>query len=81
MVISMTEQTRSVLEAALKLPLAERAEVAAALLASMDGEDGEGVAAAWDAEIDRRVRRVLDGEPGIPWEQVEAEARARLRRD
>ncbi len=77
----MTEQTRAVLEAALKLPLPERAEVAAALLASIEGEDDGDVDAAWDAEIDRRARRVLAGEPGIPWEQVEAEARARLRRD
>ena len=76
----MTEQTRSVLEAALELPLQDRAEVAAALLASIDGEDEGDVNAAWDAEIERRARRVLNGEPGIPWEQVEAEARARLRR-
>jgi putative addiction module component (TIGR02574 family) len=77
----MTEQTRSVLEAALRLSLAERAEVAAALLASIDGEDEGDVNAAWDAEIDRRARRALSGEPAIPWEKVEAEARARLRRD
>lgn len=75
----MTEQTRSVLEAALELPLPDRAEVAA-LLASLDGEDEGDVNAAWNAEIERRARRVLSGEPGIPWEQVEAEARARLRR-
>lgn len=77
----MTEQTRSVLEAALKLPLPDRAEVAAALLASIDREDEGDVSAAWDAEIERRARRVLAGQPGIPWEQVEAEARARMQRD
>ena len=77
----MTEQTKHVLEEALKLPIAARAEVAAALLRSMDGEDDEDVDAAWRAEIQRRAKRVLAGGRGIPWEQVEAEARARLKRE
>jgi hypothetical protein len=43
------------LEDALKLSLSERAELAAELLASLDGARDEDAAAAWAAEIDRRA--------------------------
>jgi hypothetical protein len=32
----------------------------------------------WVAEMERRAQRVLNGEPGIPWEQVEAAVRQRF---
>ena len=48
-----------------------RAELAAALLASLDGEPEEAVEAAWAAEIQRRVERVRSGEAkGRPWPEV-----------
>ncbi len=66
------------------LPLDERADVAAALLASLDDAEAEhpaDVEAAWAAEIERRARRVMAGESaGIPWEDVRRRAEAELRR-
>ncbi len=79
----MTSRAQEVLRDALSLPVDERADVAAELLASLDAgtEDPVEVAAAWAAEIERRARRVLSGESqGIPWEDVRASAEAELRK-
>jgi putative addiction module component (TIGR02574 family) len=66
------------------LPVAERADVAAELLASLDdanAEDPAEVEAAWAAEIERRARRVMSGESaGVPWEDVRRRAEAELRK-
>lgn len=66
------------------LPVAERADVAAELLASLDDaetEDPGEVEAAWAAEIERRARRVMSGESaGVPWEDVRRRAEAELRK-
>lgn len=49
----------------------ERAALAAALLASLDGEPKDAIEAAWAAEIQRRVERVRSGEAkGRPWTEV-----------
>ena len=57
----------------------ERAELAALLLESLEGEPDEDVEAAWVEEIERRVRQIDSGEvQTIPWEQVRAELYARL---
>jgi ABC-type sugar transport system substrate-binding protein len=41
---------------------------------------GEGeVNAEWIAEIERRTRAVLAGEPGIPWEEAREEIRKNLK--
>jgi putative addiction module component (TIGR02574 family) len=64
------------LEDALKLALAERAELAAELLASLDGAPDADAEAAWAAEIERRAERARSGaDPGRPW----PEARDRIR--
>jgi putative addiction module component (TIGR02574 family) len=74
----MSNEAQQILREALKLPLGERADVAAELLASLDEapeEKTESVEAAWAVEIERRARRVLAGEStGTDW----AEVRARL---
>jgi putative addiction module component (TIGR02574 family) len=58
----MTRQTQELLEAALRLPLDERALVAAELLASMDShEDQARVDRAWTVEIDSRMARAKAG--------------------
>ena len=66
------------------LPVKERADLAAELLASLDdatAEDPAEVEAAWAAEIERRARRVMTGETaGILWEDVRRHAEAELRR-
>jgi putative addiction module component (TIGR02574 family) len=80
----MTSRAQELLREALTLPIDERADVAAELLASLDdaaAEDPAEVEAAWAAEIERRARRVMAGESqGIPWEDVRARAEAELRK-
>ena len=70
----MTQRAKAVLDDALALPLNERANVAAELLASLDNsipENPQEVEAAWAAEIERRARRVLAGESlGESWNTV-----------
>jgi len=72
----------SILQAALKLPSRERADLAADLLASLDDElieDRQGLERAWASEIERRARRVLAGESSAtPWEQVKQRIERRL---
>ena len=64
------------------LPVEERADVAAELLASLDeapAENAADVEAAWAREIERRARRVMSGESaGEPWEDVRARVVQRL---
>lgn len=67
----MSERARKVLQDAMELPLSERAELAADLLASLDGEPEADVEAAWAAEVERRARE--SGDDDVPWESVSAE--------
>lgn len=80
----MTSRAQEVLREALTLPVDERADLAAGLLASLDeaeAEDPAAVEAAWAIEIEKRARRVLAGETaGTPWEDVRRRAEAELRR-
>lgn len=79
----MTDRAQALLREALALPIDERADVAAELLASLDGtETGDAeVEAAWASEIERRARRVLAGDSSsIPWEDVRRRAEADLRK-
>ncbi len=63
---------------ALQLSVDERAELAAELLASLDGEPDADVEAAWAAEIERRARRVRrESSRGRSWEQVRGDLRRR----
>jgi putative addiction module component (TIGR02574 family) len=80
----MASRAQELLREALTLPLGERADVAAELLASLDDAEAENpaeVEAAWAAEIERRARRVMCGESaGVPWEDVRRRAEAELRK-
>jgi putative addiction module component (TIGR02574 family) len=72
----VSSAARDVRSAALALSPEQRAELAAELLASLDGEPDQEVEAAWAAEIESRVRRVRDeGTRGRDWETVRAEFR------
>ena len=51
----MTEEATKLLKRALTLPVAERAELAGSLIESLDTAEDGSVAAAWDAEIARRM--------------------------
>ncbi|WP_083913985.1 addiction module protein [Ilumatobacter nonamiensis] len=78
----MTEVGRAVLAEALDLPVRERADIAAELLASLrapeDASDHD-VERLWADEIRRRVERVESGESAtVPWDDVRAEAERRL---
>jgi putative addiction module component (TIGR02574 family) len=78
----MTDRAQQLLREALTLPVDERADVAAELLASLDAPpamDAAGVEEAWAREIERRARRVMAGESvGEPWEDVRARVARRL---
>jgi putative addiction module component (TIGR02574 family) len=69
---TMSKRADDLLNSAKRLSTSERAELAAALLTSLDGEPEEDVEAAWAAEIQRRAERVRSGEAkGRPWTEVQ----------
>lgn len=81
----MSPRAQELFREAMALPVKERADLAAELLASLDdaaAEDPAEVEAAWAAEIERRARRVISGETtGVSWEDVRRRAEAELRRE
>lgn len=80
----MVMQRQTILEEALKLPPAERADVAAALLDSLDDatvELAEEVQRAWAAENERRARQVIaENSQGRPWDEVRSEIESGFRK-
>lgn len=73
----MSPTLQSLLDAALKLPQNERASLAGHLLDSLDRASDEGVTAAWDKEVARRVAELDAGTAKlVPWSQVREELRA-----
>lgn len=68
----------AILAEALRLSPADRADLAAQLLASLDGPVEHGVEAAWATEIERRMREIDGGTVEcIPWEEVRRRLRGR----
>ena len=84
----MVQETRELLERALKLPDTDRALIVEALRASLGDDDGDdeapedpAVRAAWREELARRVREYREGKvTPIPADEVFAEARAVVER-
>ena len=77
----MTPRGQDLLRDALALPEAERADIAAELIASLDGpaDDPTDVESAWAVEIERRARRVLRGDSaGEAWSEVRRRIAAQL---
>jgi putative addiction module component (TIGR02574 family) len=70
---SMSSKAARLLSEALALPEAERAALAADLLASVE-PPAKLTDEEWLAEVERRARSARDGSLGIPW----AEARRRI---
>jgi len=67
----MTKAIESVLADALRLDVKARAELAAELLASVDGPADPDAAIAWDKEIKRRVDSLEAGTEKLEsWESV-----------
>ena len=67
----MLKAPPAVLAAALRLEPDARAEVAAELLASLDGPVDPDAEAAWDAEIEQRITAIETGTIRLePWSEV-----------
>jgi putative addiction module component (TIGR02574 family) len=74
----MTKPMTSVLADALRLDDAARAELAAELLASLDGPADPDAGQAWDDEIERRIAAIEAGHVALePWDEI----RRRIERD
>jgi len=74
----MTKGTQALLADALRLDSASRAELAAELLASLDGPGDVDAEAAWNLEIDRRIEAIEAGTVRLePWDDV----KRRIERD
>jgi putative addiction module component (TIGR02574 family) len=77
----MGEGAHKILKDALGLPVQDRADLIAELLASLEGEADEDVEAAWAAELERRARAArADPDGGEPWDAVRNELTADLDR-
>jgi putative addiction module component (TIGR02574 family) len=74
----MPKAPPDVLADALRLEPDARAEIAAELLASLDGPPDPDAEAAWDAEIARRIEAIEAGTIRLePWSEV----KRRIERD
>lgn len=56
-----TTKADRVLKDALKLPAAERADIASCLYGSLNGEDDVKLHPDWDKEIERRLKEIDEG--------------------
>ncbi len=79
--VQMTPQVSELLEKALALSAQDRGLLIDRLIESLDdGPAEEGVEAAWDEEIKRRVEDIRSGRvKTIPGEEVLGRLKARLR--
>lgn len=74
----MTKPMTSVLADALRLDNDARAELAAELLASLDGPADPDAGRAWDNEIENRIAAIEAGHITLePWDEI----RRRIERD
>jgi putative addiction module component (TIGR02574 family) len=72
-------EARELLKKALTLPGKERADLAASLIDSLDTTVDDGVDAAWQEEIARRLQDIETGHvKTIPWEEVREKGRKLL---
>ena len=77
----MPKAPEQLLKDALQLPEDQRAGLVAELLDSLEpAVPSEGRSEAeWIAEVQRRARAAIAGQPGIPWDQALAQVTDRLR--
>ncbi len=77
----MNKQSEALLTLALELSEAARAELAAAILESLEPPEDADLQAEWRAEVRRRVAGLDSGDvETVPWEDVREELFQRLRR-
>lgn len=75
----MTTQVKELTKQALALKPAERVELAETLMASVEGFATPEIAAAWDEEIERRIKNFEEGRTqGVPSAEVFSKVRALL---
>lgn len=77
----MTDEAEKLLDQVLRLGEADRAKIAAMVLASLDEralneQDRSQIDAAWQAEIERRLEQFRTDGRAVPWEAVRAKMRA-----
>ena len=67
----MTPEVSKLLEQALSLSVEEQEALADSLISNLGGKVDDGVQAAWDEEIKRRIEELDSGKAKtIPWEEV-----------
>jgi len=67
----MTSEVSKLLEQALSLSVEEQEALADSLISNLGGKVDEGVQAAWDAEIAKRIADLDSGRAKtIPWTEV-----------
>jgi len=75
----MTPEVAKLLEQALSLSVEEREALADSLMSNLDGKVEEGVQAAWEAEIGRRVAELDSGKAKTTsWEELRKRNLAKL---
>ena len=77
----MTPQVSKLLEQALALSVEEQEALAESLISNLGGKVDEGVLAAWDDEIKKRIAELDSGKAKtIPWAEVRNRNLAKLPR-
>jgi putative addiction module component (TIGR02574 family) len=77
----MTPQVSKLLEQALSLSVEEQEALADSLISSLGGRVDEGVLAAWDEEIKKRIEDLDSGNAKtVPWTEVRNRNLAKLPR-
>jgi putative addiction module component (TIGR02574 family) len=77
----MTPEVSKLLERALSLSVEEQEALADSLISNLGGKVDEGIQAAWEAEIGKRVAELDSGKAKtIPWEEVRRRNLAKLPR-
>jgi len=76
----MNTNCERLLDDALKLPEADRADIAACLFASLETEPSQLLDAAWEEEISRRISAIDNGRGQfVPWEEARKRMLSRVR--
>jgi len=75
----MTTEVSKLLEQALSLSVEEQEALADSLISNLGGKVDEGLQAAWEAEIGRRLAELDSGKAKtIPWTEVRRRNLAKL---
>jgi putative addiction module component (TIGR02574 family) len=77
----MTPEVSKLLERTLTLSIEEQKALADSLISNLGGKVDEGLMAAWEAEIEKRLEELDSGKTKtIPWEEVRKRNLAKLPR-